>query len=120
MGRHEDGNTWLNNFPTRGRTNYPCYYSIAKASRRPPFSVVQVGKSASRTQVQRPILKPESPAKQQAVDLDLPVAEEEKCPELLGETALTEKVENAACITVCFALSWRSRFLQVMILTFSL
>ena len=31
-----DGNTWLNNFPTRGRTNYP-YSLIAKASRSPPF-----------------------------------------------------------------------------------
>ena len=73
-----DGNTWLNNFPTRGRTNYPLLFDRQGKPKPAFFSVVQVGKSASRAQVQRSILKPESPAKQQAVDLDPRVAEEEK------------------------------------------
>lgn len=43
-----DGATWLNNFPTRGRTNYPLLFDRKGLPKPAFFSVVQVGKSASR------------------------------------------------------------------------
>jgi endo-1,4-beta-xylanase len=43
-----DGGTWLNNFPTRGRTNYPLLFD-RQGKPKPAFdAVINVGTSASR------------------------------------------------------------------------
>ena len=56
-----DGGSWLNNFPTRGRTNYPLLFD-RKGNPKPAFdSVVRVGRSASRAAAQPQILKPTAP-----------------------------------------------------------
>ena len=56
-----DGGSWLNNFPTRGRTNYPLLFDREGKPKPAFFSVVQVGRAASRTAVQPTSLKPSSP-----------------------------------------------------------
>ena len=56
-----DGGSWLNNFPTRGRTNYPLLFD-RKGKPKPAFySVVQVGTSAPRAAVQPTNVKPGAP-----------------------------------------------------------
>lgn len=49
-----DGNSWLNNFPTRGRTNYPLLFDRQGKPKPAFFSVVHVGKAAARYQAQPP------------------------------------------------------------------
>jgi len=46
-----DNGSWLNNFPTRGRTNYPLLFDRQGKPKPAFFSVVQVGKSAPRAAV---------------------------------------------------------------------
>jgi endo-1,4-beta-xylanase len=44
-----DGDSWLNNFPTRGRTNYALLFDRQGKPKPAFFSVAQAGKSASRS-----------------------------------------------------------------------